>query len=320
MEVGWSELLVIAVVALVIIGPKDLPEMFRTMGRFTAKLRSMAREFSRAMEDAAKESGVKDVADDLRKVTSPKSMGLDAVKSAADKFEKWDPLKSARGTTPAAAGGVVKPAAAGAGIGSAAEAAAIPDPNAPAAPPVTPGPHTADLALKRAEREAIAREAAERLRNTPPPVVQSAADAFEDAPATVIAPAVTSTPLEPAPAMKAEIAPAAKAEPAPAAKSERAADAKPAAKAKAAAAKSEPKSAAKTKAKAATKATPKAAAKPAAEPAKAKRAAKPKAAKAEAAEAKSAAKAESKRRAPEKKTAAKTAAPESGPDEAKDQA
>ena len=96
MEIGWSELLVIGVVALVVIGPKDLPEMFRTLGRFTAKLRSMAREFSRAMEDAARETGVKDVADDLRKVASPKSMGLEAVKSAADKFEKWDPLKGTR--------------------------------------------------------------------------------------------------------------------------------------------------------------------------------------------------------------------------------
>mgnify|MGYP006178019023 CR=1 FL=1 len=62
----------------------------------------MAREFSRAMEQAAKESGVKDVADDLKKVTSPKAMGLDAVKSAADKFEKWDPTRSMTGQqTPA---------------------------------------------------------------------------------------------------------------------------------------------------------------------------------------------------------------------------
>ncbi len=187
MEVGWSELLVIAVVALVVIGPKDLPEMFRTLGRFTAKMRAMAREFSRAMEDAAKETGVKDVADDLRKATSARSMGLDAVKSAADKFEKWDPLKTARGSGPASppAGGLVAPAAA-AGLGSATASAAAESTTS------VPGPNTADLALKRAEREAIAREAAERLRNTAPP----AADAFEDAPATIIAPKVTTSPLD----------------------------------------------------------------------------------------------------------------------------
>ncbi len=119
MEVGWTELLLIGVVALIVIGPKDLPDMFRTMGRFTAKMRAMARDFSRAMEDAARESGVKDVADDLNKIASPRSMGLDAVKSAADKFEKWDPLKSTR-TPPVAS------AAVGAGLGSAAAAEAKP--------------------------------------------------------------------------------------------------------------------------------------------------------------------------------------------------
>ena len=100
---GWAELLVIGVVALIVIGPEDLPDMFRQLGRFTAKLRQMSREFSRAMEQAAKESGVSDVAKDLKASTSAKALGLDAVKAAADKFEKWDPIKNAaKPTNPAA--------------------------------------------------------------------------------------------------------------------------------------------------------------------------------------------------------------------------
>ena len=86
MDLSWAELMVVGIVALIVIGPKDLPGMFRELGRFTAKLRAMGREFSRAMEQAAKESGIKDVAEDLKKATSAKAMGLDAVKSAADKF------------------------------------------------------------------------------------------------------------------------------------------------------------------------------------------------------------------------------------------
>jgi sec-independent protein translocase protein TatB len=95
-DIGWAELMIIAVVALIVIGPKDLPEMFRQLGRVTSKIRAMARDFSRAMEQAAKESGVSDVAKDMRAATSPTAMGLDKVRAAADKFEKWDPLKPAK--------------------------------------------------------------------------------------------------------------------------------------------------------------------------------------------------------------------------------
>ena len=89
LDIGWTELLVVGIVALIVVGPKDLPQMFRTLGQMTAKARAMAREFQRAMDDAADASGVKDVAKDLRKATDVKGMGLDEV----DKMRNWDPLK-----------------------------------------------------------------------------------------------------------------------------------------------------------------------------------------------------------------------------------
>jgi sec-independent protein translocase protein TatB len=163
MDLSWSELLVIGIVALIIIGPKDLPGMFRELGRFTAKVRSMGREFSRAMEQAAKDTGVKDVAEDLRKMSSPKAMGLDAVKSAADKFEKWDPLKNAaRPTKPLTPAPMptTPAAAASAAAAPAAEAAVA----APAAPATVAGPATAALYEQKAARKAVLDEAASKLK------------------------------------------------------------------------------------------------------------------------------------------------------------
>lgn len=97
-DIGFSELLVIGIVALIVVGPRDLPGMFRTLGRFTGKLRGMAREFSRAMEDAADEAGVKDVAKDLKGMSNPKKMGLDKLNEAAASFEKWEPGKKKKTT------------------------------------------------------------------------------------------------------------------------------------------------------------------------------------------------------------------------------
>lgn len=161
-DIGMTELLLIGIVALIVVGPKDLPGMFRTLGRFTAKARSLGREFTRAMNEAADETGVKDVAKDLRKATDPKRMGLDALKDAADKFEKWEPAK-------------------------------------PAKPAAERGGETAKLAREREEAkqkilDATARKASERIAREKAEA-EAAATAADEAPA---APEKTA-PEEPAP-------------------------------------------------------------------------------------------------------------------------
>ncbi|MFU8864896.1 MAG: Sec-independent protein translocase protein TatB [Rhodobacterales bacterium] len=90
-DMGWTELLLIGIVALIVVGPKELPMLFRNVGRFVGKARGMAREFSRAMEDAADESGVRDVAKSLKSVADPKKMGLDKIREATDEFKSWKP-------------------------------------------------------------------------------------------------------------------------------------------------------------------------------------------------------------------------------------
>nr|WP_321441343.1 Sec-independent protein translocase protein TatB [uncultured Hyphomonas sp.] len=61
--IGFTELMVLAVAALIIVGPKDLPMMMRRLGQFVGKGRAMAREFQAAFDDIARQSEL----DDLRK-------------------------------------------------------------------------------------------------------------------------------------------------------------------------------------------------------------------------------------------------------------
>ena len=68
-DLGWLELIVIGVTALIVVGPKELPQLFRTVGRFFGKAKAMAREFSQSMEDAANESGLKDATKTLNSIS-----------------------------------------------------------------------------------------------------------------------------------------------------------------------------------------------------------------------------------------------------------
>ena len=61
LEVGWSEILVIAVVLIVVVGPKDLPPMLRAFGKMTTKLRAMAGQFQTQFSEALKEADLDDV-------------------------------------------------------------------------------------------------------------------------------------------------------------------------------------------------------------------------------------------------------------------
>ena len=165
-DIGWAELVLIGIVALIVIGPEDLPDMFRQLGRFTAKLRQMSREFSRAMEQAAKDSGVKDVADDLKGMTSAKSMGLNKVKEAADRFEKWDPIKNAAKPTVASSVGnkpLVPPPMPAAVPTVGTEPAAVAETVAAVEPKIL-GPETQALMDKQAAKKAILAETAQKLK------------------------------------------------------------------------------------------------------------------------------------------------------------
>lgn len=66
-DIGFMELLVIGALALIVVGPKELPGLLRTVGQYAGKARAMARDFQRTMEDAAREADLGDVADAVKK-------------------------------------------------------------------------------------------------------------------------------------------------------------------------------------------------------------------------------------------------------------
>jgi sec-independent protein translocase protein TatB len=66
-DIGWSEMAIILLVALIVIGPRDLPRVARTMGRWAAKGRAMAREFQTALEDMARETELDKVKSEIEK-------------------------------------------------------------------------------------------------------------------------------------------------------------------------------------------------------------------------------------------------------------
>ena len=93
-DLGWTELLVIGVVALIVVGPKDLPVLFRRVGQFVGKAKGMAREFSQAMNDAADISRMplsSSLNKSLKTATNPLGSAMDEVKDATRSLTNFDP-------------------------------------------------------------------------------------------------------------------------------------------------------------------------------------------------------------------------------------
>jgi sec-independent protein translocase protein TatB len=84
-DIGWSELLVIAVVALIAIGPKELPGVLRTVGHWMGKVRRMASEFQGQFQEAMREAELSD----LKKQ-------VDEMTTAAQNVTNFDPLADVR--------------------------------------------------------------------------------------------------------------------------------------------------------------------------------------------------------------------------------
>ena len=83
-DIAWSELLLIAVIALIFIGPKELPQVLHSLGRMTAKLRRSADDFRRQFEDSVREAGYEDLHKNIQEFRSlhPASQLKDSIARA----------------------------------------------------------------------------------------------------------------------------------------------------------------------------------------------------------------------------------------------
>ncbi|HVI51735.1 MAG TPA: Sec-independent protein translocase protein TatB [Candidatus Sulfotelmatobacter sp.] len=69
-DIAWSELALIGGVALLVIGPKDLPKVMRTMGQWTRKARLLAGEFQRNLDDMMRESELAEMKKQVQSVST----------------------------------------------------------------------------------------------------------------------------------------------------------------------------------------------------------------------------------------------------------
>ena len=75
-DLGWSKLLILAVIAIVVVGPKELPALLRTIGQFVAQLRRHAAEFRSQFDEAMRETQLDQIKEDLGAIKSDTESSL----------------------------------------------------------------------------------------------------------------------------------------------------------------------------------------------------------------------------------------------------
>ena len=114
-DIGWSEMMIIAAVAIIVVGPKDLPGMLRTIGKFTGTMQRMAGDFRRQFNDAMREAELDEVQKSVSSLTkagtnpigaavsSVKDSISDTIKDVDDSGKASDAVEAKKPETPAPA-------------------------------------------------------------------------------------------------------------------------------------------------------------------------------------------------------------------------
>src|ERR1700709_2719703 len=88
-DIGWGKLVIIGLLALLVIGPKELPAVLRTLGQWMTKIRRMAAEFQGQFQEAMREAEMADLKKQVEKE-------VDTFSEATRNFTNFDPLESTR--------------------------------------------------------------------------------------------------------------------------------------------------------------------------------------------------------------------------------
>jgi len=184
-DISWTEFLLIGVVALVFIGPKELPAVLRTVGQWTRRIRSMAADFQGQFQEAMREAEMAD----LKK----------QVDDIAHDVKSYDPLKEVRSSVEAAGKDIQSSLEAPAAAPAAGEATAAGEP-ASAGEPVAEIPAVTDAAANGTGP--VAHQAVEQ--SAPPAETADAAPATPDYAHETAAVAAALGPVVPEPTESAE--------------------------------------------------------------------------------------------------------------------
>lgn len=125
-EISWSELLILGVVTLIFVGPKELPVFLRTLGRYAGSVKRQAAEFRSQFDAAMREAELDTMRKEMEAMQASVNSEIMNAKSAVD--------DAAKPPTPAAPTSIVTAAAEPA----TASAAALPMPPMPAPPRMEP--------------------------------------------------------------------------------------------------------------------------------------------------------------------------------------
>ena len=94
---GWSEIVLTLIIVIIVVGPKEIPNLLKQIGSFSKSIKKISREFKKSLNDIAEESDLKDVKNSISEIrdikkdldpTSEVKKEFEAIKDTANVFEK----------------------------------------------------------------------------------------------------------------------------------------------------------------------------------------------------------------------------------------